>query len=400
MNLSHRIFRHKWLILSNITWLTIYLTIINQYGWSIDEIIFSTPDSESYLKVGEFFWGGESTGSTLYRPFLYPVLLKSLLTFGDIYGLWIFQAVLWLLTMNLLFYSSSQIFRNPLWAALITSCFSLNISFIAFTMHALTETVTTFCLSFYLFFVSKNVGNGINDHFLLGSLLAFSVLTVIKPLYSVMALVILVIMLFKWRIFKHIGTMKRLFLILFPVFFQVGLVFFLHDEIAVSKIGSATFKTNFVANGYAEMNNLELHDARKQIKGFSGGKIYELLSNNKWHFIRSYFQNLHNHLNGHPSYINIPESMPGLSVFMARYNRVIFTAHLIFLPLLLYFFLSKFDQSSLVKVVFVGLPWLLIAFTSGIAVNQGDRLVLPGLLLCFVLYPLLFSYFWVRYQKR
>ena len=155
MNLSHRIFRHKWLILSNITWLTIYLTIINQYGWSIDEIIFSTPDSESYLKVGEFFWGGESTGSTLYRPFLYPVLLKSLLTFGDYYGLWIFQAVLWLLTMNLLFYSSSQVFRNPLWAALITSCFSLNISFIAFTMHALTENCNYFLFVFLPIFCNK-----------------------------------------------------------------------------------------------------------------------------------------------------------------------------------------------------------------------------------------------------
>ena len=387
--LTHYFLQRKWLILINLIWLVIYLSVLHQYSWAVEAIAFSTPDSKSYLQVGEYFLGGKATNSTLYRPFLYPVILKLLLVPGKIYALLVFQAILWLLTLNLLFYSCKEVFQNSILAATIATIFGLNISFMVLTMHALTEVVATFGLSAYVFFVVKNRSQGLTEKFLLGCLMIFSLLTVVKPLYCLMIPPVLGAILYKWKDFQYKRMMPKVFIILIPVFIQLGVVFFLHDEITISKIGHSTIRTNFIANGYATMHGHKLHEAQVQINKFSDDEIYRLLSNNKLHFVKSYFQNLGEHLNGHPSYVNIPKNMPALSVFMARYNRITFWAHLFFSPVLLVYFLTKFYRSDLLLVFSLSLPWLLIALTSGISINQGDRLVLPGLPLCFVLYPIL-----------
>ena len=397
---NYCLLQDKLTILTNLIWLAIYLFIMQQYEWAGEMMAFSTPDSKSYLAAGEYFLGGESTNYTLYRPFLYPVMLKLLLILGGVNALWVFQAILWLLILNLLLCSCKEMFGGSIWAAMISVVFSLNVSFILLTMHALTEVVATFGLSVYLFFVVKNREKELNWYFLQGSLMIFSFLTVVKPLFYLMVLAILGIIFYRWKDFQHKNKMPKLFIALIPIFIQLGIVFFLHGEIAISKIGSSTIKTNFIANGYATMKGLKLHEAQKEIRNFSDGEIHQLLLDNKSHFVKSYFRNLSEHLNGHPSYVNIPKKMPALSVFMARYNKVTFWAHLFFSLLLLTYFLLKFDRSNFLPVVSLSLPWLLIAFTSGVSVNQGDRLVLPGLSLCFVLYPLLFYSFWRRYGLK
>ncbi len=389
--LSLNIPEYSWPVLTNLIWLGIYALVVKWFGIPTAERVFSSMDSQSYLAVGNYFFGGDPTNATLYRPFLYPVLLKFMLLFGGVPALWVFQAVLWLISLNLLFYTCKKLFKHSFWPTAISVIFSLNITFIVLTMHALTEVLVAFGLSVYIFFVARNCNQGLSKRFVLGSLMIFSFLTVVKPVYYLVVIVFLVVIIFKWKIWQG-AFLPRVLVALAPIFFQVAIVFFVHGQLAISKIGSATFKTNFVASGYGLMHNLKLHEAQKEIRNLSNAGIYRLLSENKSHFTLSYFRNLEAHWNGHPSYVNKPQNKAALSIFMARYNRILFWSHLFFLPLLIFRVLSSRNSENLLLIL-LGLPWLLIALTSGISVNQGDRLVLPGLLLCFALYPLLIRSF-------
>ena len=104
-NLYYLFTRYKWQVLINLIWLALYFFVTQQYGLPTKDLMFYTPDSKSYLSVGVYFFEGHPTESTLYRPFLYPILLKSLLILGDVRVVWIFQALLWLLTLNLLLHT-------------------------------------------------------------------------------------------------------------------------------------------------------------------------------------------------------------------------------------------------------------------------------------------------------
>lgn len=49
VKLIYPILQHKWPILAHITWWAIYLFVMQQYEWAVEEIVFSTRGSKSYL---------------------------------------------------------------------------------------------------------------------------------------------------------------------------------------------------------------------------------------------------------------------------------------------------------------------------------------------------------------
>src|SRR5258708_7439540 len=102
------------LIFLNLIIIIIYFIVFANLKTGVNEnIMFSTPDSKSYLHVANYFINGiETDNAVLIRPFLYPlIILVSFKTFGA-YGLWVVQLLFWIVSINLLFLSLKKITGN------------------------------------------------------------------------------------------------------------------------------------------------------------------------------------------------------------------------------------------------------------------------------------------------
>ena len=82
-----------------------YILIIQQLKVQVDDsLLYSSIDAKSYLDVANWLVGGELNHSLSIRPFLYPLIIVFTSVFVSI-GLWFTQFLMWLITINVVFYS-------------------------------------------------------------------------------------------------------------------------------------------------------------------------------------------------------------------------------------------------------------------------------------------------------
>jgi hypothetical protein len=261
------------LIFLNLLAIIFYFAIFSNLKVGIDkEIMFSTPDSKTYLDVADWVETGTDSKSISTRPILFPILILISSKIGGIYGIWFLQFIFWLLSANLIFITIKKLTDNIYFSYAGSLLFITNLSLISLTLHALTEVTTTFALSFMAYFIATNLSAFKNLRFIHGLILFLALLTIIKPVFYLPLLFTLLVPLpiFYWRKYKkNPKKLLNLLLILFPLFLQMGIMKAKYGEFKVSKIASITLTDYLLTQGIEKIEGTDPETANEKANSLS-----------------------------------------------------------------------------------------------------------------------------------
>ena len=131
--------KYKFEFILNFLVILFYIFIYTNLHFQLSEnIMFSTPDSLSYLNVSKWIETGNVTNSIEIRPFLFPLLLFICLKIGY-FTIWFLHLIFWIISYNLIYQTVVSITNNKIYSVLPVLIFVTNISLIVISFHALTE---------------------------------------------------------------------------------------------------------------------------------------------------------------------------------------------------------------------------------------------------------------------
>lgn len=364
------------------------------------ELLFSTPDSITYLDVANWISHGTPTESTSVRPILYPLFLSIFLKLTGNMGIIIIQSALWLLTVNLVFSSIKRLTKNILFACIGCGIIAINLSLLSLTAHALTEVTTVFLLSLLVYLITLKRESFREPGFILTILLMLVLLTLVKPIFF-LPIILVVFVLIPLFHFKRLLLQRRLLftllLILTPLLCQMTWVASKHGHFSVSTIGSLTFSRYIVAQGIIQIEGLEYQNAVDKAEKFSTQEKLNYLKQNALTYSKIFFKNIKGNIQGAPTFLSYPieNSNPKPTAFMKKYNNTTLYLHFIFLIIALFTIIqlwrtSRYPLMIMIVILFVLNSYLIVM--TGISYWQGDRLTLPAIALWSVLYPVLSFY--------
>ena len=147
-----------------------------------EDLFFWAPDSKDYRQLAEFYSFGDSNppsnDSILLRPYLYPAFLSIYKVIG-IGGFQYLQIILNVLSIFFL-YNSILLLTNKKYISIIFSAIlAITPTFNLIVFYALTETLTIFILSLFIYFLTKGyINKEIRNYIFAG--MAISLLLCIK----------------------------------------------------------------------------------------------------------------------------------------------------------------------------------------------------------------------------
>lgn len=390
-----------WLIAINTIAITFYFFIVLKLGFpeSLRETTFYGLDSNEYMAMGEWIFGNPAVSCSDTRPFLFPALIKLFSIFGGELGIWFMHFSLWLVSLNLVFLSIKKML-NAYWAAVAFCVMLINLSFIIYTMHALTEIVTIFLLSYFVWF-STSWHNRTNEPgFWCRLIFITSLAAVVKPLFSVaLYLVLLCFIIFlirKRTLFKR-RTFFLLAISLLPVIIQLSIMGVQFGKFTISTIGSVGVRNYFYAKYFADINNIpfpldggptekDRNYVLSQIDSLSVTDIGKSLSEYPGTALKTYLNILHLNFNYECTIIDW-NKYTELAVWTLKTNKNYLKLHMVMLFLLpLTIYLYRKNKDFIIYSSLLLIPLLIIISSSGINYWQGDRYLLVGLPLWSALY--------------
>jgi len=360
-----------------------------------DHIMFSTHDAKSYLNV--VFWiEGNSLGhSTLVRPFLFPLLLMIVYNLGGAIGVWVLHFLFWIASINLVFRAINNITKSAILSYFFSLLIVLNITYIVLTLHALTEVTTTFLLSIMVYYIFTHYTKIKELKFFHTCLIIIVCLTVIKPIFIgvllVMLLVILPSIYFK-QLTRQPIKIVLLLIILLPIFTQVSIMKTKHNYWGISKVGSIALDNCLMAQGVRQIE--DINDRRLSIREAKtiDNRALFLMKNIKV-YAKIYLTNIKRNINAVPVFLSWPEGVKHdkLNSFMKKMNSFYLLLHLFFILPLIWTLIKtyknkKYDEFLMLLGISLLMYYYLLA--SGISSTQGDRLSIPML----TVWPALYAY--------
>ena len=385
------------LLILNTFLLLVYFTVFINLKTGVNAVImFSSSDSLCYLAVGNWIFEQKETIQTMLNPYMFPFLLKFFLIIGGIKAVWFFQFLLWIGSINLLFFSIKRI-TNIFLAYIGAILLAVNLSFIALTLHALSDVTATFGISFLIFYLTTNSFDykKIKSFYIL--VLFFSILSVIKPIFFPILILIIVIVFQFFYLKSFIKDNKKhlLFVALIPVIIQFSIMVIKHDKFTLSTKGSVTLNQYFFAQGYAAAECITIDEAKPIIKGKSTGFMLSYILNHIKIFSINFKDNIiRENLRGAPTFLSYPPGYkhPFFYATMNKLNKLFYQLHIIFiLPcLFLIYYLVKRNHKLLRPYIILYLIFWYLVLMMGIAFYQGDRYNVSIAPLWIIIYAVVF----------
>jgi len=372
--------------------ITFYCYIIFNFDFykNFDDLVFLSVDAKSYEKVGNWIFGNiDSTPYSEIRPFLYPLILKSVhLLLGNI-GVSIVQGILWLITVILLYKTLVEICNNKLVSYFSTLFLILNVSSIVLTLHGLSETLTMFLLCLFCYFLFHN--KTINTHKFWAPILFISaLLTCIRPIYQFLTLFVLFYSFASIYVYNRKAIKKYIlyiFLALFPVFIQLIIMKTNHDVWSISKIGEKTIKNYYYSLLVSKVENISLIEAQEKVKKESNKDMLYYIINHPRKSIENYKEILiYRNLQAPSSIAGVPVMHKSLYDFSLNMNYYIYWLHFLMVFLLLLALVFSFKEKSFEKLIVLACPLYLNILSSGLTFRQGDRIIMSSTPVWVVLY--------------
>jgi hypothetical protein len=371
-----------------------------------NEIAFSTVDSKSYLDVANWLENGVDSDQVSKRPVLYPIILLVSTKIGGVYGIWIFQVIFWLFSLNFIFLTIQQLTKSSITAYIGALVFMLNLSVIALTLHALTEVTTIFLLSMLGYFLTKKIKQYREPQFLHIGLFFLVLLTLVKPAFSLPLYFVFFIVFPLFYLKKHLKHPKhfiKLFLILLPLIIQLAIVKTKYDKLTVSTIGHTTFTNYFIAQGVENIESINREEALSKAMAFSDDEELDYVYEHLPVYTKLFWWNIFDNIDGKSMFLVHTKDRENyrFAEFMRVYNRLTVMVHYLFvlltLPLLI-MLLRKKNYPLLFILGFLYTLGLYFVVTTGISFWQGDRLTLPAIAIWSCLYPSII-YFYLKLRN-
>lgn len=402
----HRIFnsvlKYDCLALTLVLTATYFSIVLSfDYLQNLSHTMYWSPDSRTYRAVGDWLFGIENTNATIIRPFFYPLMMNLSRSFAGIYGIWCYQFLLWILSSVLLYQAIKKVTNNMVLAIAGVFIFASNLTLLILTLHALAEVTVTFLITILIALIVNKQKYEVVYYWLL-VIFTVSLLTVTKPVYMTLLLVLLIYLIPVVIIDTKKRKRKLRFLVyialaLSPVLVQLSIMQVKHNEFTISKVGSMTAKSYFLAAVYGEVNEITVHRAREHISSFDQNETFGYLYENYEASLNVYFRTVRGNIWGESSFINHPNKHTHLYNYMKIINEAYFHLHFLMMLPSVIVLIGLFKKRSLVNleiVLCLMIPMYLIILSSGISFWQGDRLVVPSVPLWIMLYSLILSMFW------
>jgi len=363
-----------------------YLTGLKDSKVNIDQparFFWWANDSRSYRDVGEWLFGCSDVTSIDHRPWLYPLILglaRTLFTGKAESFVWVLQFLLWLGSGLLLYLSLHNTTKSTVLAMLGAGFFFSHPSPLILTFHGMTETLNIFLISAFCWVLTTTRKDRIYYAVLLVALA-----TVTKPIYLVFLVLLIVYATLRYRQTPGWRQAGLIALLLLPIWIQLLLSFIAVGKPTISTIGGYTFKNYLVADVYLHTEGTEWRQTMALIEDWNVRQELTYLRDHPrmtlW-IIRSHLIDS-NLLTG--SFFALG---PGnvLKGFSTAINVVAAYIHLLMLPLVLYYLLSKRYEQNKETIALLFICFLLQFLTSGISTGQEDRLLITALPLWIIAY--------------
>lgn len=357
------------------------------------ELMFESPDSRSYLEVGAEFFNFSQQGDSIIRPFFYSTVLRTWYVIGGVWLVAIMQSILWIAIANFIYYSIKKINRFLLVRITGVLIYVLNLSFIYFIFHGLTEIMSAFLLSWATYLTIKTIKEGLNFKYWIRIILICSLLTVTKPLFYSATIVLLIMGIFKFSkiLLESKKRMVYVLLALSPIIIQLSVMKIKYDFFKISKISENTINDYILAQGVREIQGSE--NPREVVQNMNSNQKKELVFHNWRTFLKLYDKNIEHNFKEittqPPNYRNFE-----LEKKIKDYNYYLYYISYFFMVLFILVSVFDFWRKKIFinwQQLFIGLFLYFIIFSSGVSFWQGDRLIVYSIPLWITLYTLLLT---------
>jgi hypothetical protein len=374
-----------------------YLTGLDGSKVNIDQparYFWWANDSRSYRAAGEWLFGRDNNIAIENRPWLYPLFLGLARTlFGGRAEsvAWVGQFLLWLASGALIYLSLQNTTRSTALALLGAGFFFSHPSPLILTFHGLTETLNILLISLFCWVLTTTLKNRIYY-----ALLLVALATVTKPIYLLFLILLVIYVLVQYKrstpqsgsADKEVTKLRQaglIALILLPIWIQLLLSFIAVGKPTLSDIGGYTFKNYLVADVYLRTEGTEWRQTMELIKDWNLQQQLTYL----WEHQRMTLLTVRSHLIDSNLWVGSFFTLGDgnrMKDFAFNMNAISAYIHLLMLPLVLYYLLSKKYADNKETIALLYICFLLQFLTSGISTGQDDRLMITALPLWIVAY--------------
>jgi hypothetical protein len=368
------------IILLNILAFSVYFYIGLKFNYisNVNNYMFMSPDSRSYLGVSDYIYGKAISASIEKRTYLYPLLLGIRNIFGNT-SIWVLQMFFYFLSLNFLS-KSIYIFTNKKWLFYFSYLLFLsNVSPLVLTYFGLTEVTVIFLTCIFIYLLVK-YDFKINSRLTFPLLLILSFLTVTRPNYQLHFLLFAAVLIGYYILKKE--KLSKLLVVVFlasiPIFIQMGMVYKQTGRFEISNISQVTFEEYYFSKVYSNVQHVSLVEARSTTDRFTDKQRYVFLSKVPFESFNTYFDNVIVHNILAPTPYHMGSSV--LEKYSVVYNKLLLIVHglglLFYIPFVFCGNVSK--KSKFIVTTMLVFSYFVI-IPSGLSFNQGDRLVASAL---------------------
>jgi hypothetical protein len=357
-------------------------------------------DSRSYRAAGEWLFGRDNNIAIQNRPWLYPLMLGLARTFfggGAESVVWILQFLMWLGSGVLIYLSLQNTTRSTPLALLGAGIFFSHPSPLILTFHGMTETLNFLLISAFCWVLTTHLKDRIYY-----AVLLIALATVTKPVYLLFLILLAVYVIVRSRrstislanrVDKQTTRFRQsglIALLLIPLWLQLLLSFVATGKPTLSAIGGYTFKNYLVADVYLRTEGTEWRETMALIEDWDLRQQLTYL----WDHQRMTLLTVRSHLIDENlwvgSFFTLGEGNR-MKDFAFIMNAVSAYIHLLMLPFVLYYILSRKYQENKETIGLLYVCFALQFLTSGISAGQDDRLMITALPLWIVAYSLVLT---------
>ena len=363
-----------------------YLTGLEGSKVNIDQperYLWWANDSRSYQAAGEWLFGRDHNTAIASRPWLYPLFLglaRTLFAGSAERVVWISQFLMWLGSGAFIYLAIQNTTRSTPLAMLGAGFFFSHPSPLILTFHGMTETLNILLISLFCWVLTTTFKQRIYY-----ALLIIGLATVTKPIYLVFLILLVIYILVRYKQTPRLRQIGLVALILLPILLQLLLSFIATGRPTLSKIGGYTFKNYLVSDVYVRTEGTEWRDTMELIKDWNLQQQVTYLWDNQRMTLLTIRSHLIDENLWTGSFFTLGEGNR-MKDFAFDMNAVSAYLHLLMLPLVLYYLLSKRYQENKEIIVLLYICFLLQFLTSGISAGQNDRLMITSLPLWIVAY--------------
>jgi len=345
----------------------------------------------------------------LIRPYFYPVFLSIHKMIG-IAGFQLFQIILNVISIFFI-YNSILLLTNKKYISIIFSTIlAITPTFNLIVYYALTETLTIFILSLFIYFFTKGyINKEIREYFFAG--ITISLLVCIKGNFLPFFFIYFIFLCYNLNKIKNKKTsILMLIIILIPILIQLANTYALTGNPTISIAGEDNFNNRFfpVVYGFGESQNKNFIDYKSEeartadiIYPDTASKLTYIIKNpgaliKTYHYLLVY-ENLLTDSN----FVKLPGNLvyknatieSDLKKFSRDLNKYFYNAHIIFIFVMFLFLLSKTTSWSLKSyLIILYLLMFSLLLASPLVYWQGDRIILIAEPVWLIIYSYLTSF--------